>query len=162
MKRILKGVIGGQERETCLKISRFVITIFFCCSFPPSYNVNSPPFGTQLVSSPQESEPPLTQSVEIPHSPRLQSFLPYTAWQYEYLALKPLNYQQLFWWETGRSCQGSRQLPSAQRVPESDPQPDIHLYPTWPGSVLKIIRKVNPKFRVLPDILGIPTHYWVS
>ena len=49
---------------------------FLCCSSPPSYNVTSPPFGKQLVSSPQESEPPLTQSVEIPHSPRLQSFLP--------------------------------------------------------------------------------------
>ena len=53
---------------------------FLCCSSPPSYNVTSPPFGKQLVSSPQESEPPLTQSVEIPHSPRLQSFLPYTAY----------------------------------------------------------------------------------
>ena len=52
---------------------------FLSCSSPPSYNVNSPPFGKQLVSSPQESEPPLTQSFEIPHSPRLQSFLPYTA-----------------------------------------------------------------------------------
>ena len=52
---------------------------FLSCSSPPSYNVTSPPVGKQLVSSPQESEPPLTQSVEIPHSPRLQSFLPYTA-----------------------------------------------------------------------------------
>ena len=51
---------------------------FLCCSSPPSYNVNSRPVGKQLVSSPQESEPPLTQSVEIPHRPRLQSFLPYT------------------------------------------------------------------------------------
>ena len=52
---------------------------FLGCSSPPSYNVTSPPFGKQLVSSTQESEPPLTQSVEIPHSPRLQSFPPYTA-----------------------------------------------------------------------------------
>ena len=34
---------------------------FLCCSSPPSYNVTSPPFGKQLVSSPQESEPPLTE-----------------------------------------------------------------------------------------------------
>ena len=65
---------------------------------------------------------------------------------------------------------------SAQRVPEPDPLPSIFFIPystrfsfenhcRWVASNPKyryyLIFWVNPKFRVLPNIWGIPRHDWV-